>query len=1322
MESPSAYIPMDRRQAIIKNEDLPDRTNGAALFADISGFTPLTEALLKRYGPKRGAEELTRLLNLIYDALVADAHKYGGSVIAFSGDAITCWMDGDDGLWATACGLAMQRTMGQFVTIKTSADETISLAMKAAVATGPVRRFRIGDSKIQFMDVLAGATLDRMAAAEHHAEKGEVVVGPEVMAHIGDKLDVVEVRADHETGEQFGVVSRILDEYQAQVDAGYWPTLPLETLTEEQARPWLLPPVFERLSADRGEFLAELRPAVALFLSFGGIDYDKDEEAGTKLDAYIRKAQNILVRYDAYLFQLTIGDKGSYLYAAFGAPNAHEDDAIRAVSTALELRTIPTELDYIQDVKIGISQGQMRTGAYGGTMRRTYGVLGDEVNLAARLMQAAQPSQILVSDVAWQSTGDTFNGDALPPIKVKGKADPITIFSVNGLKVRRAIHLQEPAYALPMVGRAAELTLIEEKMDTMLEGHGQIMAIIAEAGMGKSRLVAEVIRIANSRQLVGYGGECQSYGTNISYMVWQSIWRSFFNVDPSWELEDQIRELEFQLEIVDPSLVPRLPLLGSVLNISIPDNDLTASFDAELRKKSLESLLVDCLRVHAQVSPMLLVLEDCHWLDPLSHDLLEVIGRTIADLPVLIVMAYRPLQLERLKEARLEKLTHFSEIHLIDFTPEEAERLISLKLEQFFGADTEVLPALIERITGRAQGNPFYIEELLNYLQDQKFDPHDIEALEQFELPTSLHSLILSRIDQLTEHQKSTIKVASVIGRLFEAAWLWGMYPDLGDPEHIKFDLEALNTLDLTPMDKPEPELTYIFKNIVTQEVAYESLPFAMRAMLHDQLGLYIEGKYTNTLDRFVNLLAFHYDRTQNEPKKREYLRKAGEFAQIEFANESAIDYYQRVLPLLSGEELQEVSIKLGEVLSFSGRYDEALAQYDSARNLLQTEAPSPDQAYHLAELYRKTADVYERRSEFDVALEWLNKGLNVIDGNEPTIEAARIYNHGAKILRRQGKNEEAIPWCQKSLDIASQIKTRESQQAMGHAYYNLGHIYVRRGEYGKALSYCQESVQLYEQIEDVVGLSEAYNNLHIAYLDQGDWEHASEALRLSLELKEKIGEVFGQGMIANNLGYMNIFRGEWSEAVTLLKKSLDVWHQLGSPFPEAAVLSNLAQVYIYQKKWDDAHTCLSRSEAIFSDVGATEFLPELERRWGEYYLETDDLDEALARTQHSVELAEAQKDRLEAGMSYRILGQVHLARSESELAETALNQSLQILSDLNNEYQAAKTVIPLTKLALENGSKKADRDQLAQAIKTFEQLGAKADLAQAKALMEQLA
>ena len=221
--------------------------------------------------------------------------------------------------------------MQHFSSVTTPSGLTFPLDIKVAVAAGPARRFRVGDPQIQYWDVLAGTTLDRLAAAEHEAKRGEVVVSAEVAIRSIDDMQIGEWREGEEPGWRFAVVSGL----NRKVEEHSWPILPEDALSEEMVRPWILPATYERVISGQDKFQAELRPAVALFLRFGGIDYDRDEEAGEKLDAYVRWVQGTIAHYDGSLLQLTIGDKGSYLYIAFGAPVAHEDDAARAILAAL---------------------------------------------------------------------------------------------------------------------------------------------------------------------------------------------------------------------------------------------------------------------------------------------------------------------------------------------------------------------------------------------------------------------------------------------------------------------------------------------------------------------------------------------------------------------------------------------------------------------------------------------------------------------------------------------------------------------------------------------------------------------------------------------------------------------------------------------------------------------------------------------------------------------------------------------------------------------------------------------------------------------------
>jgi class 3 adenylate cyclase/tetratricopeptide (TPR) repeat protein len=1229
MEFLHAYIPQDRRHALAQGITLPERTTGAALFADISGFTPLTEALVRALGPQRGAEELPRQLNMIYDALIAQVDLYHGSVLGFSGDAITCWFDdvGDGGqgmedaeeqptpnsqpptpaaLRATACALAMQQAMRTFAQIDIPGAGGVTLAIKVAVAAGPVRRFLVGDPAIQIIDVLAGETLQRLADGEHHAEKGDVVLDEPAATALGDQISILEWRDDPVSSARFAVVSGLA----TPVTHDPWPTLPPDALSDEQTRPWLLPPVYARLSSGMGEFLTELRPAVALFLRFDGINYDGDPHAQSQLDAYIQNVQGILARYDSSLLQLTIGDKGSYLYAAFGAPLAHEDDAVRAVAAALELREL--RMEFINDVQIGISQGRMRTGAYGSVTRRTYGVLGDDVNMAARLMQNAPHGQALINQTVRKATADAFTWEALAPLSVKGKSQPVTVFQLIAAQERRSIRLHEPKYALPMVGREAELALIEQKLDMALLGRGQIVGITAEAGMGKSRLMAEVIQLTRRRHVLGYGGECQSYGTNTSYLVWQNIWRGFFALDSSWPIAEQIQALEQQLAQIDPALLPRLPLLGAVLNLPIADNELTGSFDAKLRKESLESLLVDCLRAWSHDLPLLLVLEDCHWIDPVSHDLLEVIGRAIADVPVLIVLAYRPVQVQQLLALRVAQLGHFTEIALATLPGAEIGQLVRFKLGQIYGADAEVPQALVEQLGTRAQGNPFYIEELLNYLHDRGIDPQQPDALLQIDLPTSLYSLILSRIDQLSENQKTLLKVASVIGRLFRAAMLWGVYNLFGNQERVRSDLEILSNLELTPLDTPDPELAYLFKHILTQEVAYETLPFATRAMLHDQIGQYIERTYTNTLDQYIDLLAYHYDHSENAAKKREYLLKAGEAAQASYANAAAISYYQRVLPLLPEADQVPVMLKLGQVLELVGDWQAADAIDRQAEALAERLS---DPASH-AQAQRALGWLLRKRGEYPEAEAWLVRARERFQRLGNPAGLSNVLADIGEIYRLQGQYLEARGYYDQSLELAASITDLPLRQAArAHALRGAGTVATWQGDYAAARVLNEESLAIRRDLGDKPGVAVLLNNLAIVASFQHDLAGARRMNDESLALFRELGDRWATGQLLNNQACVARYQSSYAEARALLAESLFIRRQLGDKAGLALSLNTLADVVLDEGDSPSARPLLDESLAINRELGDQTAIAYLIEDYA-------GLAAAEAQPQHALQLA----------------------------------------------------------------------------------------------------
>ncbi|HEX2905713.1 MAG TPA: adenylate/guanylate cyclase domain-containing protein, partial [Phototrophicaceae bacterium] len=479
------YLPTDRFHSLAAGLDLPLMVDGSALFADISGFTPVTERLRMILGARRGAEELAAHLNRVYEVLIAQVDRYGGSIIGFAGDAITCWFGTETAaVQATVCGFALLDAMRGVEQITLPDGSLFRLGLKAVVTSGTTRRFVVGDPGIQLIDALAGATVARVAVGEALAERGELLADVATLERLGNAGVVRDWRGGGT--DRFAV----LEPFEQSPDLAavrFDSSLPIQ---RETLFPWMLPALVHHIRTGMGEFPIELRPVTALFLRFSGINYDDDTNAAEKLNQLARQVQAIVHGYEGSVLQLTIGDKGSYLYAAFGAPFAHEDDAVRALNAAIGIREVVGRLGYLDPAQIGISRGIMRTGAYGSSTRRTYGVLGDEVNLAARLMSQTEPGTILLSESLLGVNLDGFALESLTPIEVKGKANPIRVFRLTGLRERS---FEARFYTSPMVGRGDELTKLHAAVRPVFEGrHSGVTLVYGEPGMGKSRLAFEL--------------------------------------------------------------------------------------------------------------------------------------------------------------------------------------------------------------------------------------------------------------------------------------------------------------------------------------------------------------------------------------------------------------------------------------------------------------------------------------------------------------------------------------------------------------------------------------------------------------------------------------------------------------------------------------------------------------------------------------------------------------------------------------------------------------------------------------------------------------
>lgn len=1251
------YIPQDRLRALACGQTLPDRTAGSALFADISGFTALTESLRDALGSRQGAEELTKHLGIVYSALIAEVEKYDGSVISFAGDAVTCWFDGGEAaMSAVTCAFDMQSAMLAFSAFALPNGKTTALSLKVCVATGHARRFVVGDPEISYIDALAGATVARTATGEHLASKGEILVDEATAKALGECLSTHEWRTA-EGGETFAV-ARALSR-RAQITNG--PNLP--SLEPARLKAWIDNAVYEREKSGQGSFLTEFRPGAVLFINFAGIDYDADE-AQTRLDSFVTHLQKTAARYGGTVLQLAIGDKGSYAYVNFGALSAHEDDPRRAVKTALDLRQ-GTDLP----LRMGIAQGVMRVGAYGGVTRRTYGALGDEVNLAARLMTTANAGEILVSGPVHKAVEGRFSAEPRPPLPMKGKAEPLPVFVVTGERKHRAIRLQEPTYALPMVGRVQELELINSKLDLAAHGKGQVIGIVAEAGMGKSRLAAEIIRSARRKGFVGYGGAGQSDAIHTPYQAWKSVWQAFFEIDPEHPLRKQMRLLEGEIEDRAPTRVDAMPLLNVVLDLQVPENNFTEHLEPKIRQSALHALLEDCLKAAAKDAPILIVIEDLHWVDALSHELVEQLANALMGHAVVFVLAYRPSQWRIAQAARLETLPQFTKIELRELTLDEAEQAIRAKLAQLYPARGGGLPrGLLEALMARAQGNPFYMEELLNFVRDRGLDPSDLDRIE---LPDSLHALILSRIDQLSEGEKMTLRVASVIGRLFRAEWLTGYYPELGTVPMVRAALDGLSNLDITPLDSPEPEWRYLFKHIVTHEVTYESLPFATRARLHEQLAKYLEGT-----DAPVEAIAFHYGRTENTAKKIEFLRKAGEAAQRNFANDSALDYFSSLLPLLTDDkEKFRIHLMRGQVSELMGRYEDAERDYRAAL------ACAVDDLGLKARTQFALGKLNRLRGEYATALDWLGRAHEARTRSEDARGLAQGLIEKGMILNRTGEFARARATLNEGLALARKVADKPS---VALALNSLGQLAWAKGEYDVARAYFEESMGLRREIGEKSGIAASLSNLGAVALAQDDYASARTLLEESLSIRRGIGDKWGIATSLTNLGVMAMWQGHYTEARALYQESLAIRREMGDKAGTALSLFNLVNVTLAQGEFAEARALNEECLNLYREMGDKRGIASSLCYLGVVALAEGNYAPARALLEESLSVWQDLDDESSKARAWLGLGLVDLAQGKPEAREHILG-SLRL--GTGKPGPESSSLIGVAGLALQEGA-----------------------------------
>ncbi len=602
---------------------------------------------------------------------------------------------------------------------------------------------------------------------------------------------------------------------------------------------------------------------------------------------------------------------GDCVMVLFGVPKALEDAPQKAVNTAIELRNRlykfngDKKLAIPLNIHIGINTGFVLAGMVGGSAKQEYTVMGDTVNIASRLEDASQVGQILVGPATYKATKTGFKYKTLQPIALKGKAEPVPVYEL--LSIRETLYRVQPGadrmISSAMVGRDTELNKLEFHIMKAMNGEGSIVNVIGEAGIGKSRLIAELKNRDVIKRVTLLEGRAISMGANLGYHLIIDLLKNWAQITEDDSEVAAFTKLESAIRTTYPEALGEiLPFVATLMGIKLVGRyaDRMKGIEGEALEKLILKNVRDLITRGTQRAPLVVILEDLHWADTSSIELMESLFRLAAKERIVFINVFRPGYVDTgdriIKTIHEDYLDKYTEITIQPLDEKQTETLISNLL------NIKGFPhKLKDQIIQRAGGNPYFIEEVVRsfidegavVMRDQGFEVTD--RLNAMSIPCTINEVLMARIDRLDQKTRDLVKTASVIGRNFFYRILAEVARAIED---IDGRLEYLEEVQLIRERKRMEELEYLFKHALAQEVAYDSILVQRRKEMHRSVADSIEKVFNERLHEFYGMLAYHYSQAEDLEKTEEYLIKAGEESLKSSASAEALHYYQQALEL----------------------------------------------------------------------------------------------------------------------------------------------------------------------------------------------------------------------------------------------------------------------------------------------------------------------------------------------------------------------------------------------------------------------------------------
>ena len=931
---------------------------------------------------------------------------------------------------------------------------------------------------------------------------------------------------------------------------------------------------------------------------------------------------------------------GDGFMALFGAPIAHEDHARRSVLSALGIRKVFSDSADGIVVRIGINTGPVVVGKIGDNLRMDYTAVGDTTNMAARLQQSANAGQILLSDTTERLVRGYVTCQALAPLAVKGKSEPLTAFEAIAPGRRRS-RLDEDRALSPFVGRDRDLNILREALDEAERGQGQVVGIVGDPGLGKSRLLYEFRHLLRERDITYLEGWCLSFGQSTPYLPLQDLLRSICEIDMSDTAEQTGGKIRPVIARAGLPVEERTPYLLQALGIREGTQALERISPETVMARTLETLQALVLAQSRQRT-LVLAIEDLHWIDKTSEEFLARLIEEMAGARIQLVTTTRP----GYSPPWLGK-SYVTQLPLRVLSRDAARRLVGAAAER-----TSISDSVTDAILGKAEGNPFFLEELAQALPARD----DLQSAQA--LPDTIQGVLAARIDRLPEEVKRTLQTAAVLGREFSVRLLTAV------SDHttcLVKDLAALKQLEFL-YERAEAEgPVYTFKHALTQEVAYDSLLTSRRQALHDAAGCAIEDFYPDRLEEHYELLAHHFSRSASGDKALDYL---------EFANRKAM--------------------KANAVFDAKGFFEQAM-------RILNALEDSDMHRHRRVALIAAQVDVFILTNQLDQYESYLERFAPVAHGlNDQGLRGAFLSSLG-HCQFGLARPLQAI----QTLGPAAALCERAGQfEPAGRAYVHLQWSHLLTGEFEKAISFEAPTLAALARAPNLRLRVYAFGASAWAYSRLGRWDQAIEKGMTALAECEEAGD---QSLITTARwirALSHIYNGDVELAVAFSKRAFDgaatpgdhSWAQLGygwamiprSPGQSIELLAPLVPMWL-GRWWFDAVALVALGEA---------------------YLGTGELIQARATLEQAIEVALPRGMLFMVAPAQRLLGEVCLAMNLLDESQARFQQAIELLERFKAENEIALARAGYGRLLLGLGRVTEARDCFDRALESFARLG----------------